>query len=429
LGYDLFMQVKLPFGRGELAVEVPDTATVLMPRPAEPLSDAQATVRSALRRPTAGLPLATRVKPGQSVAIVISDITRPVPNAVLLPPILEELEAAGVRSEDITIVNGTGLHRPNTEAELEWMLGPVFGSYRVVQHEARRRETLVEVGRSRQGVPVELCRAYVEADVRIVTGFVEPHIFAGYSGGAKGVMPGVAGAEIVMSNHGAANLSHPRAGWCQTDGNPVFEEMEHVTSLCPPTFLVNVTLDAESRITSVFGGDLLAAHRGAIRQAAAQYSVAVSRPFDIVLATNMGYPADTTLYQSVKGMSVAAEAVREGGAIVLVAGCEEGIGSAEYVELLTSHSPSALLEELLRSEEPRHDQWQVQCQAMVQARARVYLHSRLSKSETEAAHLAYTADVTETLAKLGEEARSVGREGSLLVLPFGQLTVPVIAGS
>jgi len=267
-----------------------------------------------------------------------------VPNETLLGPVIEELRAAGVRDEDVTIVNGTGLHRPNTPAELEWMLGREIASrYRVVQHEARRPETLATVGSSSRGVPVELCRAYVEADVRIVTGFVEPHLFAGFSGGPKGVMPGVAGAQIVMSNHGAANLSHPRARWCVTDGNPVFEEMQAVAALCPASFLLNVTLDAQRRISGVFAGEPSPAHAAAIAAARRQYEVPIPGPFDVVVATNMGYPADVNFYQSVKGMSVAAEAVSEGGAIVLVAGCAEGLGGPEYVDLLTRGESAASL--------------------------------------------------------------------------------------
>jgi lactate racemase len=421
------MQVKLPFGREELLVELPDEARVLEPVPTPYLSDPSAAVRDALRTPTAGVPLRERLEPGQTVAIVISDITRPVPNNVILPPLFDELESGGIRREDISILNGTGLHRPNTEDELAMMLGAdIARRYHIVQHEARRRETLVEVGRSR-GVPVELNRAYVEADVRIVTGFVEPHIFAGYSGGAKGIMPGVAGTDIVMSNHGAANLAHPLARWCVTDGNPVFEEMQAVAALCPPTFLLNVTLDNERRITGVFSGDLAACHAASVRQAAGQYRVPIDRPYDVVVVTNMGYPADTTLYQSVKGMSVAAEAVREGGDIVLVAGCEEGVGSPEYVSFLRSgESPAALLEELLASERPRHDQWQVQCQAMVQQKAAVHLYSRLSVEETSAAHLGYVSEVSETVSRLAGRARAAGRDGSVLVLPYGQLTVPVV---
>ncbi len=424
-GYHERVKVHLPFGRETVTVEAPDNATVLRPRSVEPLADETSAVRQALQQPLAGLPLRERVRAGQTVAIVISDVTRPVPNAVLLAPVLEELESAGIRAPDVTIVNGTGLHRPNTDAEIEEMLGAeVLRRCRVVQHEARRPETLVRVGESR-GVAVELCRAYVEADVRIVTGFVEPHLFAGYSGGAKGVMPGVAGAEIVMSNHDAANLAHPLARWLVTDGNPVFEEMQHVVELCPPTFLLNVTLDPGRRLTGVFAGDFRAAHAAAVEKAASQYRSPIGRLYDVVVVTNMGYPADTTLYQSVKGMSVAAEGVRAGGAIVLVAGCDEGIGGPEYVGLLRGgKSPTDLMRSVLEGE-TRHDQWQVQCQAKVQERAEVWLHSRLSRADTESAHLRYAEDGSETVAKLVARERAAGRDGSVLVMPWGQLTVPV----
>ncbi|HEY7268979.1 MAG TPA: lactate racemase domain-containing protein, partial [Dehalococcoidia bacterium] len=277
--------------------------------------------------------------------------------------------------------------------------------------------------------PVDLCNAYVEADFRLVTGFVEPPLVAGYSGGAKGVMPGVAGAEIVMSNHGAENLSHPRATWCITVGNPVFDEIQQVVAQCSPHFLLNVTLDSERNITGVFAGDLRATHDAAIERAAAQYKAPIAAPYDIVVATNMGFPADTTLYQSVKGMSVAGEGVREGGAILLVAGCEEGLGSPEYVDFLSSRgSPAELLADILGAERPRHDQWQVQIQANVQRKARVYLHSQLSAADTARAHLEFSADPSATLRELVAQAQAAGRAGSVLVMPHGQLTVPVVGG-
>jgi nickel-dependent lactate racemase len=421
------VKVDLPFGHRLVQLEAPDSATVLRPASVAPLPDESAAVLAALQKPLAGPPLQERVRPGQSVAVVISDITRPVPNQTLLRPLLAELEAAGVADSDITIVNGTGLHRVNTPAELDEMLGAeIVERYVIVQHVARDRGTLVEVGRSR-GVPVELCRAYVEADVRIATGFVEPHLFAGYSGGAKGVMPGVAGADIVMSNHGAPNLAHTRARWCVTRGNPVWEEINAVVDLCPPQFLLNVTLDSERRLTGVFAGDLAPAHAAAVEQAAHQYLTPIGHPYDIVVVTNMGYPADTTLYQSVKGMSVATEGVREGGAILLVAGCEEGVGSDDYAEgLRQASSPAALLEHILHTERPRHDQWQIQCQAMVQAKARVLVHSHLTPEQALAAHVEPVSDPSEALRDLIAEAQSRGRDGSVLVLPYGQLTVPVL---
>jgi nickel-dependent lactate racemase len=422
------MRVDLPFGRELLPIEVPDTATVLRPIPTASLLGPVEAVRDALQRPLAGPALRELVNPGDDVAIVISDITRPVPNKLILPPILTELRAAGVHERDIVIVNGTGLHRINTQTELDEMLGPeIARRYRIVQHVARDSSTLVEVGKL-HGVPAELCRAYVEADVRIVTGFVEPHLFAGYSGGAKGVMPGVAGAQIVMSNHGAPNLAHPRASWCVSEGNPVWDQIRYVVAMCPPQFLLNVTIDTDRRITGVFGGEMEHAHQAAVRQAAQQYLAPITHPYDVVVVTNMGYPADTTLYQAVKGMSVAAEAVREGGAIVLVAGCEEGIGSDDYAQgLKEAATPADLLRQITSAEHhPRHDQWQIQCQAMVQAKAKVYVRSLMTEDETRAAHCEYTDDPSRTVRELVEAAQAQGRDGSVLVMPHGQLTVPVV---
>ena len=421
-------RVRLPFGRETLGVDLPDQARVLLPAAVEPLPDETEAVLRSLAEPLAGPPLRERLRPGQNVALVISDITRPVPNQTLLTPLIAELREAGIADAGITIVNGTGLHRANTASELEMMLGPeISGRFRIMQHDARDRSTLVEVGRSR-GVPVELCRAYVDTDVRIVTGFVEPHLFAGYSGGAKGVMPGVAGGDIVMSNHGAANLAHPGARWCTADSNPVFEEMQAIVDMCPPDFLLNVTLDSQRRLTGVFAGDWREAHAAAIQQAERQYLVAIERPYDVVVVTNMGYPADTTLYQAVKGMSVAAEAVREGGAIVLVAGCEEGLGSDDYAGYLREgESMASLLETICEGKTLRHDQWQIQCQAMVQGKADVYVHSLLTEEQTGAAHVRYCEDVSATVEQLVDAARSQGRDGSVLVMPFGQLTVPVIS--
>jgi nickel-dependent lactate racemase len=421
------MRVDLPFGREMLAVDVPDKATVLLPSAVQPLADQRGAVVESLRNPLAGPPLCERVRAGRRVAIVISDITRPVPNQLLLEPVLAELAAAGVPDSDVTIVNGTGLHRGNSDDELTEMLGAdIPKRYGIIQHDARDRSTLVEIGRSK-GVPVELCRAYVDTDVRIVVGFVEPHLFAGYSGGPKGVMPGVAGADIVISNHGAPNLAHPKATWCVMDGNPVVREIRAVVDLLPPDFLLNVTLDSQRRLSGVFAGDMYPAHAAAIEQAARQYQAPVSHPYDIVVVTNMGYPPDTTLYQSVKGMSVAAQGVREGGAILLVAGCEEGIGSRDYEEgLLAAESPAALLDRILHTEQPRHDQWQIQCQAMVQTKARVLLHSKLTPQQTKAAHLEFAADASQALRELVDAARAAGTEGSVLVMPYGQLTVPVV---
>jgi nickel-dependent lactate racemase len=423
------VKVHLPYGEHGIDAEVPDTATVLLPERTAPIADPDAAVRAAIEAPLASPPLRQLVRAGQTAAIVVSDVTRPVPNTVLLPPLLETLEAGGIARGDITIVIGTGLHRPSRRDELERVLGEeILERYAVVDHDARDDATHEHLLTTGRGVDVRLNRAYVRADLRIVTGFVEPHLFAGYSGGGKAVLPAIAGAASIMANHDAEMIGHPKATWCATDGNPIFEEMRDVALKSGPSFTLNVTLDEQKRITGVFAGELVAAHDAAIAQAARQALRPIPQLFDIVVVTNMGYPADLVLYQSVKGMSVGAQACVPGGTILLVAECREGLGAGEYVHLLASEaSPRALLERIGAARETIFDQWQVQVQAMVQARCDVWLHSAMPRAAVEQAHLRYAADVTETLAAIiAEKGAALGREPTVCVMPFGQLTVPVV---
>jgi len=433
------MKLTLPYGEHGLDVEVHDTATVLVPERTPPLADPVAAGREAVAEPIAGPPLARIARAGQTATIVVSDVTRPVPNAVILPPVLETLEMAGVRRDDITIVVGTGLHRPSRPDEHRRILGDeILGRYRVVDHVAKDRATQEYLlttpprpGERSGGVEVWLNREYLRADLRIVTGFVEPHLFAGYSGGGKAVMPGIAGADAIMANHDARMIGHPKAAWCTTEGNPIFEEMRDVALKSHPSFIVNVTLDEEKRVTGVFAGEMVAAHDAAIAQAARQAVRPIPHLYDVVVVTNMGYPADLVLYQSVKGMSVAAQACAPGGTILLVAECREGLGGGEYVEMLQREaSPEALLRAIeADGHETVFDQWQVQVQAMVQARCDVWLHSSLPRETVESAHLRYAPDVTDTLTRVIDEKRAaLGREPSVCVLPHGQLTVPRIEG-
>ncbi len=257
-----------------------------------------------------------------------------------------------------------------------------------------------------------LNRAYQEADLRILTGFVEPHLFAGYSGGGKAVLPAIAGADDIMANHNAAMIGHPKATWCTTAGNPIWEAMRDVALTTKPSIVIQVTLDQHKNITGVFAGELTAAHDAAMAQAARQAVRAIPHLFDIVVTTNMGYPSDLILYQSVKGMSVAAQACAPGGTILLVAECREGLGGAEYVDLMRSEaSPAALLARFGREgHETVHDQWGVQVQAMLQARYDCWLHSSIPRAEVEGFHLRYAEDVSSTLAR--SSTRSARRWGA-----------------
>jgi len=423
------MLVRLAYGEGGLEVELPDCdVTVVEPEFVPGLPDERAALVRALREPIAGPPLATLARPGQRAVVVFSDLTRPVPNRRILPPILAELAQAGVRREDVVLLNATGLHRPNTPAELAAMLGEdVVERYRVVNHDARDPGRLVRLGRMARGAEVWLNREYVEADLRILTGFVEPHFFAGFSGGAKSILPGVAGEATVLHNHSASMLSDPRATWAITHGNPVYEEAREAARLAPPSFVVNVTTNKRKEITGVFAGELAAAHDAGCAFARRSALRPVPAPFDVVVTTNGGYPLDLNLYQAVKGMSAAAQVVRPGGAIVMAAECREGIGHGLFADILRmGRTPAELLEVIGRPGFLMVDQWEAQMLANVLVRCPVYLYSdRLSAAEIRLAHLRLSSSVAETLAELAAELGPGLRIG---VLPQGPFTIPYVAG-
>lgn len=421
------MQVHLAYGRHGLNVTLPDCAEVVTSRYVPGLADEAAALRAALAAPTGSAPLAEQVRPGDRVVIVHSDITRATPNDRILPVLLAELEAAGVARQDIRLLNALGTHRPQTKAELRAMLGSaVVDTYCCLQHDAFDDAGLVPLGVTARGNPVRINRHYLEADVKILTGFIEPHFFAGFSGGPKGVLPALAGAESVASNHGYAMIGHPQATWGVTEGNPIWEEMREVALMTQPTFLLNVTLNAQKQITGVFAGDLLEAHRAGCRFVRQQAMVAVDAPYDIVVTTNSGYPLDQNLYQCVKGMSAASQIVRQDGAIILAGACQDGLPDhGRYAELLqAAGSPRGVLEMVAQPGFEAQDQWQVQIQALIQERAEVYVYSDgLTDRQIEGALLRPCRNIEATVSMLHEE---LGAAPRICVLPEGPQTVAYV---
>ena len=302
----------------------------------------------------------------------------------------------------------------------------VVANYRVLNHEPENPEALVQVGTTADGTPALLNRHIVEADLRIITGFIEPHFFAGFSGGVKGIMPGCAGLETVMSNHGAKNIGDPQATFGVTEGNPLWEELRDIALKTGPSFLLNVTLNEQRDITNVFAGDIIEAHKTGcvfVKKSAMQ---PVERPFDIVVTTNSGYPLDLNLYQGVKGMSAGARVLKEGGTLILAAECREGVPDGSPLDdlLRSAGSIEEILAMLSTPGFVRPEQWQAQIQALVQRRAEVLVCCELDDATLRACHLAPCADinaeVAKRLAKLGGDAR-------VAVLPQGPLTIPYLA--
>jgi nickel-dependent lactate racemase len=425
------MRVRLAFGRSGLWINLPDDApvTVIEPRPVAGLGDEQAAIAAALRRPIGTPPLRELVQAGDSVAVVFSDLTRPMPNDRVLPVLLEELSDAGVADEQIVLVNALATHRPQSGPELDQMLGAeVARRFRIVQHDAHDSGSLVPVCVNRAGRPVRVNRAYLDASVRILTGLIEPHFFAGFSGGPKAVLPGIAALDAILDNHGPAMIAHRNATWMVTDGNPIWEEMLAVAQATHPTFLLNVSLNSHRQITGVFAGEMSAAHRAGVAHVREAAVRRVPEPFDIVIASNSGYPLDLNLYQAVKGMSAAAQIVRPGGAILVAAECWDGIPShGEYKRLLwEARSPQDLLDRVLPSAGDCQDRWEAQIQAQILCKAAVHVYAEgLSEEELRRALVIPCRSIEATVAHLCAE-----RPGATIaVLPDGPQTIPVLVTS
>ena len=420
------MRVHLEYGTEGLELEVPSSQVeVITPRFVPGLPDESAAFRAAVRDPMGGKPLRETVRPGERVAVVIADITRPLPSDRLLPWLFAEL--SHVPADHITVVNGTGSHRVQTPAELERMVGAdIARRYRVVNHDAHDDSTLVEVGRSLDGRPIRFARAYAEADRRIVLGFIEPHFMAGFSGGYKGVFPAVADIASIMNYHRASVIGDARSSWGNLDANPTQEQIRHCGALLPVDFLVNLTLNRRREITAFFCGEVLAAHARGCAFARETAMVACERSYPVVVTTNAGYPLDQNLYQTVKGMSAGAQVVEEGGFILTASRCNDGFPAhGNYKQLLFEHaSPRALLDTILTPGFSLYDQWEAQLHAIIALKARVGLYSALPAEEVRRAFLEPVEDPS---ARLASELKQLGTDAAVAVLPEGPMTIPYLA--
>jgi nickel-dependent lactate racemase len=420
------MRLKLDYGSDGLEVDLPDERiTVIEPIPRAAVSDPRATLLSAIRAPLGRPPLSELVSRGQRVAISVCDITRAQPRIDMLRTLFEEMPQ--VRPEDVTILIATGTHRINTPPELERMLGrEILSKYRVVNHDSRDVSSLGRVGMTSTGVEIFLNTLWLDADVRITTGFVEPHFFAGFSGGPKMVAPGLAGLKTVMTLHDVHHIGHPLATWGVTEGNPVHDDVREIARMVPVHFAVDVTLNREQQITAAFAGDVFAEHSAACAHAKATAMRQVPAPFDLVLTTNSGYPLDQNLYQAVKGMSAAAKIVKAGGTIICAVECRDGLPShGSYGAVLASAScPAALLEMISSPGYSVPDQWQVQVQAQIQTKARVMVKTDgLRPDEIRAAHFTPIDDVASSVQ---QALRQAGPASTLCVLPQGPQTIPYL---
>ena len=420
------MKVNLLYRKGEMTVELPGhRTTVINPKPLNCLSNEKAAIKRALRNPIGSPPLRELVDHNDSVAIIFSDITRPMPNHLVLPVLLEELRE--IPDDQISLINALGTHRSNSPKELVDILGPeIIKRYRVIQHDCYDSSNLISLGKSSRGTEIWVNRTYMESTVRILTGFIEPHLFAGFSGGPKAVLPGIAGSKTIFSNHGCDMIGDPKSDFTRTKGNPIWDEMLEVAMLTDPTFLLNVTLTDDRLITGVFAGDLQQAHEKGVEFLRHSVLVPVNGLFEIVISTAGGYPLDINMYQSVKGISVAARIARDGGSIVLVTGCEKGLPDyGEYSTIMReADTPQDLLAKIHHPGYSKQDQWDAQIQAQICQRLKLYIYSDgLRDEEIKSVFGIPCRDVEEIISALLKE---YGAEARIAVIPTGPLSVPYI---
>jgi nickel-dependent lactate racemase len=420
------MRIRLDYGTTGLELDLTGiNATVLHPWHLPGLPDEAMAFTAAVRAPLGARPLRELVAAHETVAVVIPDGTRPLPSDRLLSWLFAEL--AHVPAENFTIVIGTGSHRANTSEELDRMLGSaVARRYRVVNHNAHDPATLTRVGRSRFGYDVAFNRETVAADRRIIMGFIEPHFMAGFSGGYKAVFPGVLGIDAILHYHGAPVIGDSLSTWGQLENNPTQERVREGGALLRVDFCINVTLNAEKRITRFFCGETLAAHVAGCAFAKATAMTACPLPFPIVVTTNSGFPLDQNVYQTVKGISAAARIVTPGGLILCAARCNDGFPEhGNFKELLFSDAtPQALLAKIERPDFATYDQWQAQLLALILCKARVGLHCEVPADALRRAHLEAVPDLGATLRR---ELARLGSDTPVAVLPEGPLTIPYLA--
>ncbi|MEK3889565.1 nickel-dependent lactate racemase [Bacillus sp. FSL K6-3431] len=418
------MKTTLLYGKDNLTINLPKDAHILEPKNLPAVADEMKALEKGLQNPIGSPPLKKMVKATDKVAIVISDITRPTPNEKLVPALIKEMEH--VPLENVVIINGTGTHRDQTRDEFVEMLGEwVVDNIRIINNHCHDKETLVNVGHSKFGCDVYLNKEYVEADFRIVTGFIEPHFFAGFSGGPKGIMPGIAGIETIMTFHNARMIGDPLSTWGNMVNNPLQDMTREINMLCKPHFMLNVTLNRAKEITNVFAGELIEAHDKGCAYAKEHAMTKCEERFDVVITSNSGYPLDQNLYQAVKGMSAAHKIVKQGGTIIVASECSDGLPDhGNYGDILQlASSPQEILDLINDPNFKKFDQWQVQKQAVVQVWADVYVYSLLTDEQVTQAMLKPSHNIEETLEKLKEK---YGENMTIAVLPLGPLTIPYV---
>lgn len=423
------MQIDLLYGKGKQSLSLPDDAntTVIRKPPMPRIENPGAAVRAALDSPVGVPPLAELARTARTACIAVCDITRPVPNHLFLRPVIETLLKAGIVAEAITILVATGLHRPNVGSELQELIGNewVLKNVTVLNHDARNDSEHVSLGAtSTRGTIVRLDRRFVESDLRIATGLVEPHFMAGFSGGRKVIAPGLAHAETITTFHSARFMADPLADSCNLVGNPLHEEQLEIVRLLGGALAINTVIDEQRELSFVNFGEIVESHQAAVDYVREYCEIPVSRRFSTVVTSAAGDPLDKTYYQTVKGMVCAMDILEPGGDLIIVSSCSEGMGSKEFVDAqrrLVQLGPDRFVNSILQKRHAAIDEWQTQMQTKPMKVGNIHL---VTDGLRESDHALTGVRVTTSLQDVVEESLGRSPDGAVAVIPEGPYTVP-----
>jgi lactate racemase len=428
------MQVDLRYGRGGLPLRLPPDArvTIIRKPPMPILADTRTAVENAFEHAVNCDSLALQAKRARTACIAICDITRPVPNHLFLRPMIEVLLAAGMSKRAIKIVVATGLHRPNQGAELRELVGDpwVLENVEVVNHFAKNDDEHVELGRTAtRGTVVRIDRRFAEADLRIVTGLVEPHFMAGYSGGRKVIAPGLAHAETITTFHSARFMADPATANCNFLGNPLHEEQLEIVRMLGGGLALNTVIDEHRNLSFVNFGEVVASHEQAVQFARRFCQVEIDRKFETVVTCAAGYPLDKTYYQTIKGMVGAIEILAPGGDLIIASECSEGMGSSEFLEAqrrLIEQGGEQFMQQILSKSHADIDEWQTQMQLKPMSIGAIHLYSTgLHESD----HLLTGVTRIASLQQAVEESLFRSSDRCVAIIPEGPYVVPVFSAS
>jgi len=427
------MIIGLDYGNGKLKVDIPqkNLLQVIGSRPVKPLLNPEKSIIESINEPVGCQPLSVAIKGKKNICIVISDSTRAAPTRLLLEALLPYIESNGIRRDFITILIATGLHRPNLGKELEELVGEeVAGSYRIINHDARDRNCCADIGKTKRGTPVIINKNFVNADFKILTGLIEPHFMAGFSGGRKSVCPGISYMDMFRHFHGPAILESPKSAFGILKENPFHEKSTEIAKIAGVDFIINTTINKDKEITGIFSGELEKAFdkgAGFCMEASRCY---IENEADIVITTGGGLPLDATLYQVVKGMVGAMPAVKEGGIIITAAECLEEIGSREFVELVEQEPDmDAFMEKIWNKDYFKVDQWELEEFIKARRKAEIYLYSGCllaSSCNIPESTLALVRSVDEALRKA---FKKLGADATINIIPEGPYVIPVLKGA